>query len=351
MKLGIHGSYYARNFGDTLIIKIIVDWVREYNPNVEITLPFINSEKEAIEILGHTNKIIPFEELDGVIFCPGGYFGEPPGNFLHKLKWSVRNYKRHIQWNSLMYKKNIPFAIIGLGVGPLSIGFMKKNVIKLFSHTNHIAVRDKYSKQYLINWGIDQNKINQTTDVALTLQPKADIVEQKNSVALHFPATIWKDENQINEFVNFIKNIKDKYNISYFEDINGQFSRTKNEKNIRNILKKHNIDFPVVVYENPSQLIASLQKFEKIITSKLHIGIVGYSLGKKLLSIPAHTKTIRFYEQIERSNFCIPFSEIKSENLTKAFDDLDTIDNSQNILRNSSLKNRDILYDFLNSIE
>lgn len=351
MKLGIHGSYYGRNFGDTLIIKIIVDWVREYNPEIEITLPFIDSEKEAIEILGHTNKIIPFEELDGVIFCPGGYFGEPPGNFFQKVKWSIRNHKRHIQWNSLMYKKNIPFAIIGLGVGPLSVGFMKNNVIKLFSNTNYITVRDKYSKQFLKDWGIDEKQINQTTDVALTLQPKTDIVEEKNSVALHFPATIWKDEDQINEFVNFIKNIKDKYNISYFEDINGQFSKTKNEKNIRNILKKYNIDFPIVVYENPSQLIASLQKFEKIITSKLHIGIVGYSLGKKILSIPAHTKTIRFYEQIERSNFCIPFYEISSTRLTKSFEELDTIDNSTNILMNSSLVNKDVLYSFLKSID
>ena len=65
MKIGVHGSYFGRNFGDTLILRIVVNWVREYNPQAIIFLPFVTSDEEAIEILGHKNQEYRLSDMDG----------------------------------------------------------------------------------------------------------------------------------------------------------------------------------------------------------------------------------------------------------------------------------------------
>src|SRR5690606_9296003 len=239
-------------------------------------------------------------ELDALIFGPGGYFGEPSGGWLKKLRWSFRNYKRHIIWNSQIYSNKIPYAIIGVGVGPLSFGFIRSKVIKLFHNTSYISVRDKYSQGFIVNWGSSKEKINQTSDVALSLVPDSSLVPDKNKVALHFSTSKWKSKDQIESFVSFIKEIKKDYRIYLFEDAKGQFSNPKNPNNLKNILHKWGINLPIVEYKDPNTVIENLKSFDTIITSKLHVGIVGYSLGKKVLSIPSHQKTSRFYEQINR---------------------------------------------------
>ena len=76
-KIGLHGSYYCRNFGDTLILSIVNNWIKEYSQKTIVDLPFVTSEKEALEILNSKLQKTNFHELDGLIFGPGGYFGEP----------------------------------------------------------------------------------------------------------------------------------------------------------------------------------------------------------------------------------------------------------------------------------
>jgi polysaccharide pyruvyl transferase WcaK-like protein len=350
MKIGVHGSYYGRNFGDTLILAIIVNWVREYNPQAQIFLPFVTSEQEAIEILGHKNPEFELADLDGLIFGPGGYFGEPSGGFIKKIRWSLRNYERHIKWNKIFYKNKLPYIIVGVGVGPLSFRFIRRGVVKLFGNANAIAVRDKYSRQYLIDWGIQQERINQTSDVALSLVPNPDIKTVKNKVALHFPAPLIEGEHQVKSFIDFIKAISEKCDVHFFEDINGQFSRSKNPRNLKNLLDPQGLKLPVVEYKDPNSLIKDLQSFDKIITSKLHVGIVGYSLGKRVLSIPAHPKTMRFYEQIDRSEFCIPFQNVTIDLLVEQFEKLDAVSNFENIQFEKSNLNKKIVMSFLESL-
>ena len=51
-----------------------------------------------------------------------------------------------------------------------------------------------------------------------------------------------------------------------------------------------------------------LQEFDLVITTKLHVGIVSWVLGTPVCSIAAHSKTIRFYRQIRRDQFCVPIA-------------------------------------------
>lgn len=350
MKIGLHGSYYGRNFGDTLILAIVVNWIREYNPQAQIFLPFVTSEQEALEILGHKNPEFSLSDMDGLIFGPGGYFGEPSGGLIKRLKWSWRNFERHIKWNTILYKSKQPYMIVGVGVGPLSLPFIRKGVVKLFVNSKYIAVRDKYSRQYLIDWGVPKDKINVTSDVALTLIPNPDIKTVKNKVGLHYPTPLIHDEHLLKAFIDFFKFINNEYDIQFIEDINGQFSRSKNPNNLKNILDSQGLKFPVVEYKDPQSLIKNLQSFDMIITSKLHLGIVGYSLGKKVLAIPQHPKTMRFYEQIERLEFCIPLQNVTSDLLLEKFKKLNSISNEKNSQYEKSNLNKEIIISFLETL-
>lgn len=349
-KIGLHGSYFCRNFGDTLILAIINNWIREYSPDSQVTLPYVESAQEAMEILGKPSEKNNIKDLDCFIFGPGGYFGEPPVSYLRRLQWTHRNYLRHIKWNSALYKNNIPYLIIGVGVGPLTNILLRKRVVKLFQNAKYISVRDKYSKEYLIKWGIDESRINVSSDVALTLQPNSEIVKNlKPKVALHFPGRELYQTNTVKEFIQFIEYLSPNYDIYLLEDSKNQFSDSKS-KNIRRTLLENNMDLPIIKYKSPNSLVKELEEFDKIITSKLHVGIVGYALGKKVLSIPRHSKNFRFYEQIQRENFCIPFEELSTQKLKETFESLKEIDNSKNVLYEDAINNKELVFKFLNSL-
>jgi polysaccharide pyruvyl transferase WcaK-like protein len=349
-KIGIHGSYYGRNFGDTLILHIIRNWIHEYNSSIEVSLPYINSDKEAIEILETQNIKRKINELDGLIFGPGGYFGERPGDFIQKLKWSLRNYRRHIFWNRLLYKNEVPYIIIGVGVGPISFNFLKKRIIKLFNNAQYVSVRDIYSKQYLIEWGLDEAKIHIAPDVALTLKSlNKESSRIKKRVAIHYPANNLIKEGKIMDFVEFIKTISINHDVCFLEDEENQYSEN-NSNSIYNFLLQEGLSLPIIKYVNPSELIKNINTMDKLITSKLHVGIVSYALGKNVLSIPNHTKIIRFYEQINSQAFCIPLSKLNSELLLNKFEKLNEIDNSKNILYEEALKNRKMVFEFLEQV-
>lgn len=348
--VGLHGSYFSRNFGDTLILSIIRNWIGE--SEVEVVLPFVGSSQEATEILGEVPSAKKeIRELDGLIFGPGGYFGEPPGNLFQRARWSLRNYRRHIRWNRKLYKDKIPYIIIGVGVGPISFFLLRKRIVKLFQNARYVTVRDDYSKAYLIKWGIVADKILVTRDVALTLTPDR-LPNEKNAkpkIALHFPGMDLEGEGKVGDFVEFISYLQKRNEVLLLEDVQNQFNSSRKE-NLNNVLKRNNLDLGIIKYETPTALINNLQKVDLIITSKLHVGIVGYALGKRILSIPKHTKTIRFFEQIDRKEFCIPFTNINLDLLIEKYERLIHIDNSRNILHEDAIRNKEIVSKFINEI-
>ena len=67
-------------------------------------------------------------------------------------------------------------------------------------------------------------------------------------------------------------------------------------------------------YTSAWQLCSLLNRCDLIITAKLHVGIVGSSLGKSCISFPIHAyKTKRFYEQINEDGRCIMLDRANKE--------------------------------------
>jgi hypothetical protein len=59
---------------------------------------------------------------------------------------------------------------------------------------------------------------------------------------------------------------------------------------------------------------------------------------------------MRFYEQIDRSEFCIPFQNVTIDLLVEQFEKLDAVSNFENIQFEKSNLNKKIVMSFLESL-
>mgnify|MGYP001040056719 CR=1 FL=1 len=324
MIIGLHGSYFVRNFGDTLLLNIIYNWIKEAQPNSKVILPYITSHKEAVEILNNTDtdsyKKYQVSQCDKFVFGGGGYFGEPNKSWLKRQRWSYRNYRRHIAWNKELFTNHIPFSIIGVGVGPLSNYFLRKKAIQLFEKANFICVRDNESLNYIRKWGNINPDIYETTDLALTVRRPPGTPNEKKVLGVHFPILAHFPQEKIPDIVSFLKKLSEAYTIKLVNDEEGQMDIGR-RSNITRFIRENNIEYTQIEYHDPTTLINELNSLDAIITTKLHVGILGYALKKPVLSIPNHDKNFRFYKQIGRSKFCIPSHEADYKRLLAVFDE------------------------------
>ncbi|EMS32087.1 hypothetical protein C943_01349 [Mariniradius saccharolyticus AK6] len=350
-KIGLHGSYNSRNFGDTLILKITHDWIKEHSKDNVVVFPQLRNKLELQEITGSDKNPFDFDDLKGLVFGPGGYLGEPPHSFLKRMEWSYRNYKRHIKWSKQLRSRKIPYMMLGVGVGPISNLILRWEVIKLFKNASYIAVRDEISRNFLVKWGIDPAKINVFCDVALSLPFYGPSQNMKKKIGLHLPGNDLEDFGKLEEFNGFIKDNSNEYSFSFIEDQAGQFSRLDKPNSTRDTLLETGHPLDIISYGSPNQLMDALKEFDVIITSKLHVGIVSYALGKPVISIPKHTKTVRFYNQIGRAQFCVPFKDITKNKLQVLLDNSLANSDNKNIMFDQSLKNRELLFEFLDSLK
>jgi polysaccharide pyruvyl transferase WcaK-like protein len=116
-----------------------------------------------------------------------------------------------------------------------------------------------------------------------------------------------------------------KYEFILFYDVSTNYK--EQEKKYHELLSKiqhRSIKFEL--FENFNSCRDFIDGSELIVTSKLHVGIVGIATGCKVISIPTHSKTIRLYKQLGLENFCIPVRNYSIERLTIAFNSLDTFE-------------------------
>lgn len=302
-KVLVHGSYFSNNFGDTLLVKLMCDYVSSIVGRENVRLA-VSGDVEEQKDIGF--EVIFEDEMSSVthiIYAGGGYFGEPRGGYIKKIKWSIRNYNRHLSWLPLYRGASIAF--FGVGFGPLSNSIFRRNVLKLLDKSNFVYLRDVESKMYLESYrgGIVSNVC---VDMALSLK-RGDKAAREKKIALHI------GELSTEEIAKVCLSLKE---IFFSED--NEFSlevifdnkKARSDKVLRNyrdaitsVFGNHDVVFRE--YLGFSELVDRLNKYSLVITSKLHVGIVSIALGGKVVSIPNHQKTYRLYKQLSLTKFCI----------------------------------------------
>jgi hypothetical protein len=300
VKVAVHGSYFANNFGDTLLVKLMCDWVarRVGTGNVFLAVPGHPAEQDSI---GY--PVIPLGErhrITHLVYTGGGHFGEPRQSFWENYRWQRRNRKRHLDW--LKSFRNARKAVFGVGVGPISNPFYRHAVRQLFKEAEVVFVRDEESLEFSRKYRFNREQLRLGTDLAMSIGP----VEKKPErlFALHVAGLPRDEIIAIIDALTVKGLIKPDSPVDIIFD--GKMSEAAvklYENSAGSRVGRDRLQF--IEYTGIDGLIERISNTDLVLTNKLHVGVVATALGRKVISLPAHQKTSRFYRQLGLNYFCL----------------------------------------------
>ncbi|MFK3844662.1 polysaccharide pyruvyl transferase family protein [Stenotrophomonas sp. NPDC078853] len=313
--VAVHGSYFADNYGDTLLVRILCDMAAAHVGRSNVFLAVEGDERE-LQDIGY--PVVPKDKRDQVthlLFGGGGYFGERSSKLLDNVKWSIRNYRRHLAWTGSF--TNARRAVIGAGFGPISNKLLRMKVRSFMQSAELVLVRDAESLKFMQAYKISHRNSGTCVDLALSL-PIAD--HTRSGVALHIDNFSTQEMDEVFQglaaasmHISHVDVIFDNKPSDTVE------SRLKYAQAATNAGLAECNFFP---YTGVDSLVARVATYELVVTSKLHVGITTIAQGGRAIAIPGHQKTIRLYKQLALERFCISRSRLQRNVLTEAVDDL-----------------------------
>lgn len=322
IEVALHGSYFGYNFGDILLLHLYGRWIREQVGDVSVSLPFASEHVGQLIGADHTGwrRLIHARSL---IYAGGGYFGESPNR---PTAWGYRNVARHFPPALGMKLRKRPYAVIGVGVGPVTNVFARQVLMRVCADAAMLSVRDNESRDYLLEYGVDRPDILVTADAALTVEA-ADIPRPSlngarallgNSrghvnVGLHLAVPAGYEERALGVVMGLRDVLKGNPSVRvivFSDSLSGANPVGKLPHAVR-ILSSEFPDRCIFVdKKDPWDLVALLSVLDLVVTTKLHVGIVSVALATPVLSFPYHPKVTRFYEQIQAVDRCNPLSTV-----------------------------------------
>lgn len=315
--ISVHCSYYGDNFGDTLFAVEMSNFLQNEGINKEdIVFPF--SSKRAMEQSNVSNRgLWKFLRSSKIIFAGGGYFGEPSTG---KLLWNLRFLKRHgfIILLSIIFNKEI--IVTGVGVGPISYLFNRYLIKKLFNKASTVVVRDPDSLKYTQNYlGIEKCILGADPIINTAISKYDNLCKtkyKKTTIGIHLP--MLHDHIVLNKVAKDLKVFQNDKNVDFIVFLD--FFKPSFKNLVEDQLNLYGIDFKKYSYEGTESLEKFLCKLDGVITTKLHVGIVSTCFNVPAYSLYVHDKTPKYYNLINKSEWCVNFFEYNESSINNFLD-------------------------------
>lgn len=188
------GYYGFGNLGDEAILEMAIKQVLEITERKNIVV--LSGSKEVTRKKYNVNTIDRynvFSIIAGLAKSDALVFGG--GSLLQDItsKRSIYYYLFLIKLAKMMNNKVI---MLSQGIGPIVRENSKNAVRNTLKYIDYITVRDKYSKEFLEDLGIDTNKIFLSTDPVINLRAGENYaaVHSRNKKVC-FSIRNWKDAN------------------------------------------------------------------------------------------------------------------------------------------------------------
>ncbi len=343
----VHGATFSENFGDTLLVSMMCKYIANIVGKDNVYISSVGVEQECIDI-GFPKIPKSLEShVTHLIYAGGGYFGEPKLGFVRLLAWSIRNYYRHCFRNKRF--SNASIGIFSVGFGPVSNWLYRNAILSLIKRARIVTFRDAESIDIASSYGVDTSKLFRTTDMALDLYNchVSEAVGVRRILGLHVHGLALENfELVLKEVVKFSQ--EKGLSIRILFD-----NKTKDIAKIKKSYLEAGCDISncqlceFVPYKDYSALVAEISQCHVIVTRKLHVGIVGAALGCKVLSIPSHQKTVRFYNQIGMQSYCIPESLLQEVSLRETLLSVEKFSFDYNCVGEELALNKRLISDFL----
>lgn len=321
----LHGATMGTNFGDFLFAHLFYNKVCEVNKTGET---YFYESKYAMSPFFKKNLNYQYNysktckrKADLLIYISGGYFGERENNTKEHILRFLRYFTVGLYF-SIMKK---PIIIIGVGAGPLSSWWLRFFTRKIFNNADLITVRDKESKEYLEKYGV-KKKIIITSDSAQAIPTDyclhpideyltGKVNKNKKYVFLHVNPYVNSNNSIVKKIVpplnKFLSKHKEYGVIIGCDQYSGG---DEGVDYVRNYVKCD--DVILYKYSNPLTLCSLLKEVDLIITTKLHVGVIGATFSKSVISISGHSEKIhRYYRQIGQSERTISLLNCSEEEI------------------------------------
>lgn len=358
----VHGCYHTRNFGDLLMLDMIGRHLGK-SPLNRVTSPWIHNEEVKNLAVASGNGLKGCFFKDAAILGGGGYFVDDASD-----KRSTQRLLRYSVPAAIWRLFNIPYQIVGVGVGPELTSKGAQQVKFICNGAKHINVRDDESKALLVDIGVPDNKISVTADFVIGLE-KSDIPEASRMEALSISSQFDKTKRQFGLHISLGADKTELINKIALRVAEGLGDGSGVQivwlfdhavSNLDLIEKLNATYFPdALIIDKKSHwtTAALLGELDAVLTTKLHVGITAWALGVPPCSLASHGKTKRFYKQIGRSDFQIDLSE----NVDKVSEWVNLFSNDYNNfssesafdrerLKGLSISNFDIIDNFLSAV-
>ena len=314
-KICISGYYGFDNFGDETILKVLVENLKKFECNPEITVFSSNPNKTATSL--NVKSVRSFDIL-GVIksLLKTDYLISGGGSLLQDVtsKKSLIYYLGILFLAQLFLKKTIIFA---QGIGPIKDKKLEKLTAFILKRAELITVRDDNSLNLLNSYGINSNVIK-CNDPVWNIN-----VEQKNNtnkigVQLRTFTTL------TDEFISELaKNINKYYSDKEINILSLQNHLDLEPCNkLKEELLKINKNINVKVIENTSndKIIEDISNLETLIAMRFHACLIAIKAGVKTIPINYDIKVETLAKEfnldlIEMNNFKTIFSSIENSKI------------------------------------
>lgn len=323
MKIMLHGATSYSNFGDYLFAEMFYAKLKELGADAV----FYEHPQNGIgdffsKHLGYKRSMKSereqIDECDALVYISGGYF-KTADSVLENFNRNKRYWKPALRF----IKQKKPIYILGVGAGPINRSICGRNICKILNYADVVTVRNEESKDYCNGVNL-KNDILVTADTALAVDEyyidKSNTFDRTQStrktILVHMVAgnsTVKLIVDKIAKPIIDFCNKHPEYKLLLTPD-SESCSKWKEE-----YLQAFQEATPEYIpYTDPWITYRVISQADIIVTPKLHVGIVGCTLGASVLSFPVDSqKTRRFYSQIGESKRCIPIKELDQEDVTK----------------------------------
>lgn len=323
--LRLHGAYEVENFGDILLARIFADWAREagWEPIA------VDAPDYVYRDLNLSTDIT--DDPKAVLLVGGGYLGEPKRSLAGRWRWGFKLIERHLSVMQEARNKGLPYAVIGAGFGPISNMIARWKAKSLMKDTATVVLRDPESAAWAKKYGVRCDAISADAAVTLSGTPLSAVAQaeaarfcalagNRKLVAVQFDRPPAGSDEWAMVFDELEKSLKglDCFVVGISDQHGTGVAELHRQAAEQFLTRFPNSRFEP--YDGLESMLGRLSAADLIITTKLHIGIVGSAYGRAVLSLPTHQKTVRFYRQLERTEICVPKAEWRPDTIGAAFE-------------------------------
>ena len=349
-KIHIGGVYYGlHNIGDEAILQSIIDsfnefqmsvssfdssWIKynyrniELNPiRVDYVKPklglFIDPKKRIITNSIKLLREFNFYKSKDFYICGGA-------TILSDCPWFS------LKTVEIAGLSGTPVVLWAVGIADGLDNDAKRYIKKVLNkkYVKKIYTRDEFAKDRLVKIGVNHHKINVCYDAAIRLTPsdldlskyltekqkKQYMNNSKNVVfSLSGEADV-VNRTPVDEICSVILKILEKYKCNIFLVPTGCGKHCKDLKLLKTIKERLNNDNIIVIEKefSPEDLIAFLKEIEVIVSSRLHLNILGACSSTPSIGLVRNSKLVDFAKIIK--NPYVSLDDFNSEELLKQID-------------------------------